>query len=138
MITNKCNIYICKHAFFISLSFKFSSSWFYFLLKCTKERRKKPSGKNLSVYRQFFKYVICIFLMLLCVTYLQRVGAAPSFRKNCNPFPLFLFINTPSQIIKWRILYIPPTPLIILLPAHPILLWLTTSSLGKVNSSIQV
>ena len=36
-----------------------------------------------------------------------EVGAVPILRKNCSPFPLFSFINTPSQM---TIFSIPPTP----------------------------
>ena len=39
------------------LRFKFSWAWFYFLLKCTKERGIKLTGKNLNVDRQFLKDV---------------------------------------------------------------------------------
>ena len=46
----------------------FLQLWFYFLSKCAKEIGNKLTGKNLKVDRQFFKDVICIFLMLLCVT----------------------------------------------------------------------
>ena len=56
---------LCSTLF--SLWFKFSSAWFYFLSKCTKERGKKLTRKNLNVDRQSFKNVICIFLMLLCL-----------------------------------------------------------------------
>ena len=31
-------------------------------------------------------------------------------KKNCNPFALCLFIKTPTQMIKWRFVYIPVTP----------------------------
>ena len=34
----------------------------------------------------------------------------PFLKKNCNPFTLFPFINTPSQMIKWKFLYILLTP----------------------------
>ena len=57
---------LCSTLF--SLWFKFSSAWFYFLSKCTKERGKKLTRKNLNVDRQSFKNVISIFLMLLCLT----------------------------------------------------------------------
>ena len=88
-------MYICKLVFHFSLWFKFFAAWFYFLLKCTKERGKKLTGKNLNVDRQFFKDVFCI-----------GVGVVPILRTNCNPFPLFPFIN-PS--LKWKLLYIPST-----------------------------
>ena len=40
------------------------------------------------------------FLMLLCLTKLQRVGVIPILKKNFNPFALFPFIDTPSKMIK--------------------------------------
>ena len=57
-----------------SLWFNFSSAWFYFLSKSTKERWKKLTGKNLNVDRQFFKDVIRIFFMFLCLTQVQGWG----------------------------------------------------------------
>ena len=57
---------LCSTLF--SLWFKFFSTWFYFLSKCTKERGKKLTAKNLNIDRQFSQNVIRIFLMLLCLT----------------------------------------------------------------------
>ena len=57
---------LCSALF--SLWFKFSSAWFYFLSKSTREEGKKLTGKNLNVNRQFFKDVNLDFLMLLSVT----------------------------------------------------------------------
>ena len=47
--------------FHLSLLFKFSSALFYFLSKCTHERVKSLTGKNLNLDEQFFEDVICIF-----------------------------------------------------------------------------
>ena len=45
-----------------SLWFKFLLAWSYFLLKRTQKRGQKVAGKNLNVYRQFFKDIIRVFL----------------------------------------------------------------------------
>ena len=110
MLKIKSNFYICKLALYFSLWFKFFSAWFYFLSKYTKERGRKLTGKNLDIYSQFFKDVICIFWCYSVQPNCRGVGAAPILKKNCNQFPLLLFINTPSQMIKWRILYILSNP----------------------------
>ena len=54
----------------LSMRFKCSSVWFYFLMKCSKEEKKKPAGKKLNVDRQIFHDVICNvhFLMVLSET----------------------------------------------------------------------
>ena len=67
LIKIKCNFYICKLVFYFIVWFKFSSAWFYLQWKCTKEREKKLTGKNLNVHRQLFKNVICIFWILYCL-----------------------------------------------------------------------
>ena len=75
-----------------------------------KKREQKLTTKNLNVDRQFFKGIIRIFFMLLCLIPLQGVGLIPIFKKICNPFALFPSIKTPSQMIKWKFLYVPLTP----------------------------
>ena len=40
---------------------------------------------------------------------MQGLGLIPILNKNCNPFALFLFINTPFKMVKWRSLYFPFT-----------------------------
>ena len=53
---------------------------------------------------------------------MQGIGVIPILKKNCNPFALFPFINTPSKMIKWKFLYIPLTPFYynpLFLPTQP-------------------
>ena len=59
------------------------------------KKRKKANREKLNVGRQFFKDVMCIFLMLLCVTLLHE-GKIPFLRKNHHLYPQFPFINPPS------------------------------------------
>ena len=84
-----------------------------------KKRGQRLTGKNLNVNGQFFKDVIRIFLMLICLTILQEVGVISILQKNCNPFALFPFINTPSKKIKLRFLYIPLTLFLLQPPFLP-------------------
>ena len=84
--------------FNIMANYVFSSAWFYFLLKCTKEE-EKANREKLNVGRQFFKDVMCIFLMLLCVTLLHE-GTVLFLRKNDHLFPLFPFINPAPPGLK--------------------------------------
>ena len=89
-------------------NYVFSSAWFYFCWNAQK-KRKKANQEKLNAGRQFFKDVMCIFLMLLCVTLLHE-GKIPFLRKNHHLYPQFPFINPPLRL-KWRFSFIPPTPL---------------------------
>ena len=59
--SNAIRIFASLCSTLISLWFKFSSAWFYFLSKCTRKRGQKLTGKDLDVDRYFFKDLIHIF-----------------------------------------------------------------------------
>ena len=61
----------------------------------------KLTGKKLNVDRQFFKDVLCIILLQ------EGVGQYQFSGKIATHFPHFHWLTLP---LKWRFLYIPPTP----------------------------
>ena len=103
-----------------SLRFRFSSAWFYFLSKCTKKRAKLNRENNQHYLT-------------------SGVGVKPILKKNCSPFALFPFINTPTQMMKLRFLYIPLTSFYYnppFCPPNPLLI--NHILYGKVKSSLRV
>ena len=80
---------LCSTLF--SLWFKFSWVWFYFLLKCKKEREKRLNGKNWNVRSTVLQRCNPHFL--------EGVGAVPILRKNCNPFALNISLSNDQMKI---------------------------------------
>ena len=97
------SFYICQIVFHFSLWLKLSIffSLVLFSLKIHKRRGKKLSGKKLNVDGQFFKDVLCVTLLQ------EGVGQYQFLGKIASHFPHFHLATPP---LKWRFLYIPPTP----------------------------
>ena len=99
----KCSFYICKIVFHFSLWLKLSIffSLVLFSLKINNRSRKKLTGKKLNVHRQFFKDVLCANLLQ------DGVGQYQFSGKIVTHFPHFHLL---THLLKWRFLFIPPTP----------------------------
>ena len=99
----KCSFYICEIVCDFIPWHKLSIFFSLVLFSLEKHNRgvKKLTGKKLNVDRQFFKDV-------LCVTLLQEDMRQYQFlEKIVTHFPHFHLLTPP---LKWRFLYIPPTP----------------------------
>ena len=72
-----------------------------FSLEMDNKSRKKLTGKKLNVDRQFFKDVLCVTLLQ------EGVGQYQFLGKIATHFPHFHLLTPP---LKWRFLYISPTP----------------------------
>ena len=99
----KCSFYICEIVFYFSLWLKLSIffSLVLFSLKINNRSRKKLTGKKLNVHRQFFKDVLCANLLQ------DGVGQYQFSGKIVTHFPHFHLL---THLLKWRFLFIPPTP----------------------------
>ena len=87
---------------------------FTFCQNAQKKTEKNVTGKKLNV--------------------VQGVGAIPIPKKNCNPFALFSFANTPLSNDRMKIFIYSSYHFLLQLPSYPPNpFYLNTSSLGKVN-----
>ena len=81
--------------------------------KCTKQREKKLTGKNLNVYKQYSKDVICVFLrysVYLRIFRKNRLLTSPLQWSNEQLFiyhlSLFIITSLPTQPLlnQWHLL----------------------------------
>ena len=99
----KCSFYICEIVFYFSLWLKLSIFFSFGSIFSwnSQWKREKLTEKKLNVNRQFFKDVLCVTLLQEGVEQYQFLG------KISTHFHNFHLLTAP---LKWRFLYIPPTP----------------------------
>ena len=97
------SFYIFEIVFHFSLlvKLKIFFSSVLFSLDIHHRSRKKLTGKKLNADRQFFKDALCVILLQ------EGVGQYQFLGNIATHFPHF-YLSTPP--LKWRFLYIPPTP----------------------------